>query len=309
MRILGFHHVRFGVTDLDATERFATDFGLKAVERRNGALYMRTDGGEAYSYVAEPSPTRQFLGMAFTVESLADLEEAVREHGATPIAALDAPGGGQGVRLTDPEGLSVWLITGVAEDAPGARKSALSLNVPGARTRFNAAQATRELAPAQLFRLGHIGLYVQDFATMAAWYSKVLGLKVSDTLHTGDPAAKIVGFFRIDRGEAWVDHHTVFLAQFGKTDCHHISFEIEDFEAQFMAHRWLESRGWTPNWGVGRHPLGSHVFDVWFDPDKYRFETFSDTDLVNHDHVAGNHDVHHAQMDLWSSESPERYFA
>lgn len=309
MRIVGFHHVRFGVTDLATTERFASDFGLKTVETRNGLLYMATGGGDAYAYVAEQSETRRFAGMAFTVESLEDLKEAVEKHGATPIEPSDAPGGGVSVRLTDPEGQSIWLLHGVSESVPAPRQPSLNLNVPGDRKRYNAAQATRELGPANLFRLGHIGLYVKDFSTMAAWYEDVLGLRASDTMHTGDPENKIVGFFRIDRGETWVDHHTVFLAQWGKTDCHHISFEIEDFEAQFIAHRWLESRGWKPNWGVGRHPLGSHVFDVWFDPDNYRFETFSDTDLVNEHHEGGNHDVHHQQMDLWSSDTPERYFA
>ncbi|WP_304276449.1 VOC family protein [Caulobacter segnis] len=309
MRIVGFHHVKFGVTDIATTERFATDFGLKTVETRNGVLYMKTAGGDAYNYVAEPSDVRRFLGMAFAVEDISDLEQAVRDHGATPIVAIDGPGGGYSVSLTDPEGQCVWLVTGIAGEHLPVSHRPLALNVPDARTRFNAAQSTRALQPAHLFRLGHIGLYVKDFATMAAWYERVLGLKASDTMFAGEPDHKIAGFFRIDRGADYVDHHVVFLAQWGKTDAHHISFEIEDFEAQFIAHRWLESRGWKPNWGVGRHPLGSHVFDVWFDPDGYRFETFSDTDLVNNQHQGGNYDVKEAQMDLWSSESPERYFA
>lgn len=270
---------------------------------------MKTAGGEAFCYVAELAAKRAFLGLAFTVDSRAQLEEAER-LGATPIRELTTPGGGWGVTLTDPEGLCVHLVTGIAEESRQPGQAPLAINLPDRKTRKHVAQITRELGPATLFRLGHIGLYVRDFAVMAAWYQDVLGLLPSDTMHLPDqPDRKVVGFLRVDRGAELVDHHTMFLGQFGKTDCHHISFEIQDFEAQFIAHRWLEKQGWPPNWGVGRHPLGSHVFDLWFDPDGYRFETFSDTDVVDAGRKPGNHDLHHSQMDLWSSDSPERYFA
>ncbi|MDF7776402.1 VOC family protein [Sphingomonas sp. AOB5] len=307
MRIKAFHHVRFGVTDLDRTQSFASDFGLHLARRDGDRLWMRSGGGDAFCYYAETG-ARAFTGLGFLVESMDDLDEAVRLHGAGPIRALEGPGGGSAVTLEGPEGIRVDLVHGITEAAAQPSPPEMRLNFPGSIVRLKDPQHGREMAPPKLFRLGHIGMYVQSFATCAEWFQRVLGLKISDTIHNGDPEQRIVGFLRLDRGDDYVDHHTLFLAQFGKTDCHHISFEVADFEAQFMAHRWLESRGWTPNWGVGRHPLGSHVFDVWFDPDGYRFETFSDTDMVNAGHAAGNHDVHHAQMDLWSSESPQRYF-
>ena len=307
MRIRALHHVHFSVTDLSRTEDFARDFGLHVARRDEGQLWLRTGGGDAYCYRATRDD-RAFHGLGFLVEGEDDLAEAVRDHGASPIRSLDGPGGGRGVTLAGPEGLMIDLVHDIAGDAQLPSPAAMRLNVPGAITRLATPQQRRDLAPPKLFRLGHIGLYVRSFADCATWFQDVLRLRISDTIHDGDPAQRIVGFFRVDRGTEHVDHHSLFLAQFGKTDCHHISFEVADFEAQFMAHRWLGSRGWTPNWGVGRHPLGSHVFDVWFDPDGYRFETFSDTDMVNDAHVPGNHDVHHAQMDLWSSDSPKRYF-
>jgi catechol 2,3-dioxygenase-like lactoylglutathione lyase family enzyme len=310
MKASALHHVRFGVPDLDRTESFANDFGLRTVTREESRLVMRTSGGDAFCYIAEAASEPEFRGLAFTVPDLAALEEAVSHHGASPIRELDTPGGGRGVSLTDPEGLSIDLVTGIAELVPEPGHPPLTLNYPDQKARQHVAQSTRSLGPPTLFRLGHIGLYVRDFSVMSSWYQNVLGLRISDTMHLPhQPEKKVVGFFRVDRGSELVDHHTIFLAQFGKTDCHHISLEIQDFEAQFVAHRWLEKQGWKPNWGVGRHPLGSHVFDVWFDPDGYRWETFSDTDIVDASQRPGNHDIHDAQMDLWSSESPERYFA
>jgi catechol 2,3-dioxygenase-like lactoylglutathione lyase family enzyme len=160
-----------------------------------------------------------------------------------------------------------------------------------------------------LYRLGHLGLYVKDYRANAAWFEEVLGLKVSDSMHVpGVPQHTLVAFLRIDRGAEFVDHHAVFLAESEKADLHHISFEAQDYEAQFVAHRWLASRGWESNWGVGRHPLGCHVFDVWFDPDRYRFETFSDTDLLNHDHVTGHYDISKHELDMWVDRAPDSYF-
>ena len=269
---------------------------------------MRTAGGDAWCYMAQQSDQRGFLGLGFVVESEDDLREAVEKHGATPVRALDMPGGGWSVTLTNPEGLKIDLVTGIHEGQPAKPQPYLRLNAPGQYTRLTDPQSHRELGPATLFRLGHIGLFVKDYATSVAWFEDVLGMKRSDSLHPGNPAVPIVGFYRLAHGKDWVDHHTLFFGQSDKTDVHHISFEVQDYEAQFRTHRWLEQRGWELNWGVGRHPLGCHVFDVWFDPDRNRFETFSDTDLVNCDHQPGHYDIHTQDMDLWSSDSPERYF-
>lgn len=309
MRLQSIHHVSFGVTDLARTRQFAEDFGLLTVSGNADQLYMRTSGGDAWCYKAERAEGRRFLGLGFAVEGRDDLLEAVERHGATSIRELDSPGGGLGVTLTNPEGLKVDLVTGVKGVKSQLPAPQLKLNAPGERTRHANPQSRRELGPPVLFRLGHVGLFVRDFRTSAAWFESVLGMKCSDSMHPGNPAVSIVGFYRLDHGKDWVDHHTLFFGQSDKTDAHHISFEVQDYETQFRAHRWLETQGWEANWGVGRHPLGSHVFDVWFDPDRYRFETFSDTDLVNCDHQAGHYDVHTQDMDMWSSDSPERYFA
>lgn len=310
MRLKSVHHVSFAVTNLAETRRFAEDFGLVTVSSDPDRLFMRTSGGDAWCYQAEQADSRAFLGLGFAVESEDDLNGAVAKHGATPVRELDTPGGGLGVTLAGPEGLRVDLVTSVRGEEPQQTLPQLRLNAPGERTRFTVPQNHRPLGPATLFRLGHVGLFVKDFRGMAAWLETVLGMKRSDSLHVpGKPDANIGGFFRLDRGKEWVDHHSLFLGQSNRSDVHHISFEAQDYEAQFRAHRWLEKQGWDLNWGVGRHPLGSHVFDVWFDPDRYRFESFSDTDLVNCDHQPGHYDAKTQTLDMWSSDSPERYFA
>lgn len=308
MPIKSLHHVSFTLPDIKKTQQFAEDFGLLTVQESGDSVVMRTGGGDAWCYKVERGE-RGFKAMGFLVDSKADLENAVKEHGATEIRELDTPGGGIGVTLTNPEGLEIDLVYGIKGDTPVAPHPELRFNTPALRTRFADPQSTRPLGPASLYRLGHLGLYVKDYKTSAEWFENTLGLKVSDSMHVpGNSDQTVVAFLRIDRGEEWVDHHSIFLAQSDKTDLHHISFEAQDFEAQARAHRWLLSREWEPNWGIGRHPLGCHVFDVWFDPDRYRFETFTDTDLLNNGHKTGHHDISKHEMDAWSSKPADSYF-
>jgi catechol 2,3-dioxygenase-like lactoylglutathione lyase family enzyme len=311
MELLDLHHVRFRSPDLDATERFARDFGLVTVERTPARLVMRIGGGStAYSYVVDKAAVPCFVGFAVEAASDADLSEAVERYGAAPIRDLDCPGGGMAAALTDPNGFRVDIVAGIASAPTTDRDADLMPNTPGTRTRYGEGQRQRALGPAHLYRLGHLGLFVSDFAATVAWYQATLGLIGSDVYHVpGVPMAKIVGFFRLDRGARWVDHHMLALMQRERADCHHVSFEVQDFEAQFIAHRWLRQQGYESIWGVGRHPHGSHVFDVWRDPNGYRFETFSDTDLLTAEHPTAIHDISTVQMDVWSADPPDRYFA
>lgn len=309
MKIRSLHHVSFTVTDIEKTHQFAQDFGLRTVEKSDDHFVMQTGGGDAWCYKAVKGE-RGFSGLGFLVESQSDLQEAIDKHGATEIRNLDTPGGGVAVTLTSPEGIKVDLVHGIKGDTPAEVQPELRLNSPASRTRFAVPQETRPLGPASLYRLGHMGLFVNDYKKNAEWLEQTLGLICTDSMHIpGMPQKTVVGFFRIDRGSEWVDHHAIFLAEDERSDLHHISFEAQDYEAQFRAHRWLLKQGYDLNWGVGRHPLGSHVFDVWFAPDRYRFETFTDTDLVNSDHVHGHHDISQHEMDCWSDDPAEKYFA
>lgn len=310
MRLRSPHHVRFQVTDLDQQQAFATDFGLVVEERTPGRLVMRTCGGDRCSYVAFKGDRDAFLGFAFEVEDAADLDHAHAALGATAPAPLDLPGGGMAVTLRDPDGNEVLLIHGTQRGEPEEFYTPLEINTPFVKQRFGRNQHARERGPARLWRLGHLGLFVRSFPASKAWYEEKLGLVGSDIYHIpGQPQAQIVGFFRMNKGDEWVDHHCVALMQDERGGCHHISFEVQDFEAQQRTHRYLGSKNYEAIWGVGRHPHGSHVFDVWRSPDGARFETFSDTDLFRAEDGTKIHDISKVVMDEWTDDKPDRYFA
>ena len=309
MQLNALHHVTFAVADLDRQEAFCADFGLVTAARSADRLVMRSLGGDGACYVAIRADADRFIGLAFEVAQAAMLDDAVARLGAERRPDLDLPGGGQCVELKDPDGNQVLLVHGSARHAAAAPEEELHLNTPFVRQRFGRSQTARTVGPAQLWRLGHLGLFVRDFAASAAWYGENLGLIGSDVYHVpGVPQARIVGFFRLDRGEEWTDHHTLALMQDERGGCHHISFEAQDFEAQHRTHRFLARKPYEPIWGVVRHPHGSHVFDVWRSPDGARFETFSDTDLLRASDGTRVHDISTVEMDVWSDDEPTRYF-
>lgn len=310
MQIKGLHHVRFQARDLDSLEAFAVDFGLITAERTSDRLVMRTSGGDECVYVAVKSDGDSFEGFAFEVEDRAFLDDAVTDLGASPVSELDLPGGGHCVSLVDPDGNTVLLVHGSAKRDLGEAYPDLVHNTPFEKRRFGRNQSPRERGPARLWRIGHVGLFVRSFAQSTAWYAEKFGLIGSDAYHVpGQPQAQIVGFFRLDRGEEYVDHHVIAFMQDERGGCHHISFETQDFEAQQRTHRYLGSKDYEPIWGVGRHPHGSHVFDVWRAPDSTRFETFSDTDLFCAEDGTNVHDISTIILDEWSDDGPDRYFA
>ena len=310
MALKGLHHLHLGVPDVAASAAFLKDFGFHPAGQDGDTQYFRTSGKTAYSVVLDPATAPCLKSFALEVESEDDLTRAVADHGATPLRPLDGPGGGTCVDLVDPDGKIVRLVHGVETREPDAPASPyLDVNYGNVKPRKGKSQNFVPPGPAQLLRMGHVGLFTVDMAVSDKWYREVLGLIPSDLFYAGKPDNYVAGFYRIDRGDEYVDHHTVALFGFGKNDLHHVSFEVQDSEAQFVSHRWLAKRQHESIWGVGRHPKGSHVFDLWREPSGYRFETFSDTDLCTADHKASIVPIQEQEMDLWLDQSHEPYFA
>ena len=54
-------------------------------------------------------------------------------------------------------------------------------------------------------------------------------------------------------------------------------------DTQMMGHQWLQEKGYKLMWGVGRHIMGSQIFDYWYDPSNFVIEHYADGDVVNED--------------------------
>jgi len=58
----------------------------------------------------------------------------------------------------------------------------------------------------------------------------------------------------------------------------HAAFEVAGVDDLMFGHDFLKSAGHKAQWGVGRHILGSQVFDYWLDPWGHELEHWTDGD-------------------------------
>ena len=297
IRVNDVAFVRFGAPDLDAMERFLADFGLVATARGDDVLYARGTDPAAYVHVTERGEP-DFRGVAFEAASAEDLAAAAQLEGASPVEKIEAPGGGRRVRFTDPDGFRVEVVHGRETLEPLPVRGAAPLNRGSARARLGALQRVAR-GPSPVKRLGHVVLRVADFRRSEAWYKSRFGFLSSDEVYVGDPGNVVTAFLRCDRGQAYTDHHTFLCVGLGPVGFDHAAFEVEDIDAVMAGHDHLARAGYAHHAGVGRHVLGSQVFDYWRDPWGHVLEHFTDGDLLNRDHETGRHDPATALGTQW----------
>jgi catechol 2,3-dioxygenase-like lactoylglutathione lyase family enzyme len=271
--------VRFCAPDLDRMEQFLGDFGLVTARRDENLLYSRGSDPEPWIHVVEKGEAG-FAGVGFDAASAEDLEAAAGLPGASALEELDGPGGGRRVRLSDPDGFSVEVVHGREPAGVLPAPHAQAYNTGQERRRINVLQRV-ERGPSRVKRLGHCVLRVSDFRTSEDWYRSRLGFLRSDEVYLGEPDNVITAFLRCDRGDVPVDHHTFLCVGVGEPGFDHAAFEVEDIDAVMLGHEHLQGAGYDHHAGIGRHILGSQVFDYWRDPWGHVLEHFTDGDLLD----------------------------
>ena len=293
--------------DLDLAEEFLTDFGMVRAERTPDTLYMRGTDPAPFIHVTHLGESR-FVGLAFRAREEEDLHRLAASEGASAVEELDAPGGGRRVRLEDPHGYQVEVVWGAEEAAP-IEVERFEINT--ARDGLaRAGELTRiERGPSHVKRLGHAVIMTTDLWGGTNWYRDKLGMVCSDDVYVeGDKDKVIATFNRIDGGEEFVDHH-VFLCVAGeKIGLNHMAFEVHDIDDVFMGHKHLRAKEkYDHMWGLGRHVLGSQVFDYWCDPWGRVHEHWTDSDRLNNRSAANLVPAEEGFQSQWGEAVPERF--
>jgi catechol 2,3-dioxygenase-like lactoylglutathione lyase family enzyme len=273
-------HVIYQVTDLDKTEAFLANFGLVKASRTSQALYMRASEASPYVHVSVLGPEPKFLGVAFKVDSLDDLERASAIPHASAIEPLDAPGGGEVVRLRGPDGYRIDLVFGQAPVDALPIEKGRTYNSADNLARAN---LTQRIKPGRgdVVRISHVALYVSDAGAAAEWFKTTLGLVPSDYVTTPDGTGIGACFMRANKGMTPTDHHTLAVSSDPQKTIHHCSFWVQDLDSLANSHFWMKQQGMRHEHGIGRHYLGSQVFDYWRDPDGFMIERFTDGDVFD----------------------------
>ncbi len=295
--------LRWEKKDLPATERFWRDFGMHLVSVSPDRITARGLGTAPCIAVAERSAASRFVGPAFRMSDDTDLHRYVDRFGATWLSEQQIPGGGRGVELFDPSGRSVWLLQGQQ------RVEALPMRPP--MTLTNTAQHAQRvnrtvrtpIEPASIIRLGHVVFQTVDFATMAAWYMTVLGVIPTDVQYLADGSPNLA-FCRLDLGQAPADHHTLVLVGGIEEKYEHSAYEVIDLDALGQGQQVLRAQGHSHMWGIGRHLLGSQLFDYWRDPDGFELEHYTDGDLFTADFETAYSPLDFGGIWAWGADAP-----
>jgi len=298
-------HLIFERPDLEKAEAFLTDFGLIIAKRTQDCLYFRGTAGAAYVYRVQRAATARFVGFGLAVASSAELESLATLPGASTVTDSEHPGGGRYVSMVDPSGFLVEVMHGQCVVEELEHREALRFNAIDKLPRINATQRP-PIAPAEVVRLGHLVLELADFQKTCGWYTQHFGFIPSDVqlLPDGSPA---VSFMRLNLGDTPADHHTLALAQGFMAAYSHSAYEVVDADAVGMGQRVLAEAGWKHAWGIGRHILGSQIFDYWSDPWGDKHEHYCDGDLFTADRPTGYHAVSPDAMAQWGQRMPKSF--
>lgn len=317
-------HMRYQHPNLDEITTFLRDFGMVVAQKAEGKRWYKGYGEDAYIYYAQEGE-KKFLGGTFEVASFAELEKAAAVPGASGITELsDAPGGGHMVTLHDPEGFPINLIYGQVKQTAGPFPEVLTTNYEHDKPRIARFQRFKP-GPAAVHKLGHYGLCVQDFEREMEWYTRTFNIVPTDFLYVTQTSKNdeddnnnnkvkekqketkkdVAIFAHIDIGKNYTDHHTIFFSANKTSHVHHSSFEVHDFDTQNLGHEWLAKKGYKSVWGVGRHILGSQLFDYWWDTTGNMIEHYADGDLVNEDTPVGWGEAGDESLAVWGPEVPK----
>lgn len=311
-------HVYQSHPDLQQWKSFAADFGFEIEAESNTEIYFRGYGQSPYVCVASQNKDgeKAFGGAAFAARTEEDFEKAMGLENAKIIDLKAAPGGGRMVTIPTPSGSDFHVVFGqklrvpkpttLTEVSKGEYNKSLEKPRKGKFQRF-------KIGPAMVHKLGHYGFISTRWNEDVAFYTTNFNFVPSDILHAaGNPDLDVITFLHLDLGKEYSDHHSLFLARappdFPATVLHHTSYEVDDFDTQLLGHEYLLGKGHKLVWGVGRHILGSQIFDYWKDTSGFTIEHYADGDVVNEDtKVLRQEDQGPNTLSVWGPQIPEMF--
>ena len=291
-------YVRFELTEFEEQKKYFDHFGLMLAYEDENSIFFRGSGTAPYAYVATKGKENKYIGTAYKANDYSDLEALSKEFNVDIVENTE-PGGGHKVTVIDPDGIEVEVCHGMTPAEPVAVVSKV-LNTGQSKQRENELQRFGKAADewqiegdkwvyklkSNVKRLGHTAINCRDAKASVDWYSRVLGFLVSDDV-LGPDGNSIGAFMRCDQGDKPVDHHTLNNIQLPGGNYPgpygHSGYEVTDSVDDLMAgHYHMKTIDeYYHEWGVGRHLLGSQMYDYWRDTHGFTHEHWTDGDLLD----------------------------
>ena len=275
MDFVGIDAVIFGATDLKLARKLFTDWGLKKIADGARGLVFETAIGN--QVVVRPESAKmlrprlaggsQFREVIFGVRSRRQLAAVGKELGRDRDLNTDDDGT---LHTVDDAGINIgFRVWRRGKEVP---TRITAWNGPGSRSRVD--RTAPRYDRARPYKMGHVVFSVPDTRVAETFYRKRLGFWLSDRYVGG------AGVFL--RWAKRSEHHNLFFlkSRTGKTDLHHIAFEVRDVHEVFGGGMAFAKRGWRTEVGPGRHPISSAYFWYFKNPLGGAIEYFCDPGYV-----------------------------
>jgi catechol 2,3-dioxygenase-like lactoylglutathione lyase family enzyme len=290
-------HFALNVPSVMDAERFFGAFGFDVT--RIGAhaeeLELRAADGWRWARVL-PGPGKSLAYLSFNCFEN-DLE-AIRNQVLAADAKLVAGhlvGDSAGFWFHDPDGNLVQVKVG-PKTTPNAKPPCVITGSAADERGSHTRSLSKAVRPR---RLSHVLLFSPDVPAAVEFYSKALGLRLSDK------SLDIIAFTHAAHG---CDHHLVAFAKSSARGWHHCAWDVEDVNQVGEGASQMAAAGYRRGWGTGRHVLGSNYFHYVQDPWGSFCEYSADIDFVSagHDWPAGDF-APEDSLYLWGPDVPEDF--
>jgi catechol 2,3-dioxygenase len=267
MPVRALLHYALEVPDQQVGEDFYRRFGLANGRARGERLGLRPASLAQEVVLLYPGPRKRLHHLAFGAPAgdFEQVKDALRRAG---VRETDPPPGAPegGLWIRDPDGHAVNVRPEAAEVPPP--DPPLAINSPGHVGRV-AARGYLEKTEIRPRRLGHVLLFTPDLVRQLDFYTRVLGMRLSDR------SRSVVAFLRCT-----TDHHNLAFLSSTAPGFHHGSFEVGSVDEIALGGQRMRDAGFTEGWGLGRHVIGSNFFYYVRDPWGSFAEYFHDIDHI-----------------------------
>jgi len=295
---LGIHsldHFHFTVPDLAVAQNFYGEFGLD-IGARGDRLALKTFGHpHLWGTIGEGARKKHGYASFGAFED--DIDGFAKRLQAMGIKRVDPPRGidSNGLWFHDHDGNLVEIK--VAAKSSPDEKSRFGAYSVGPGERGAPFRSTMPRTHPQ--RLTHILLFTPDVRKAIEFYTRVLGMRLSD--HSGDDIAFLHGIHGSD-------HHMLALARSDAPGHHHFSWIVGSVDEIGAGAMHMLGKGFDKGWGLGRHVLGSNFFHYVRDPWGSYSEYAADIDYIPStcDWPAGDHPAEDSFY-AWGPNVPEDF--
>ncbi len=295
---LGVHsidHFAIEVPDLAEARRFYDLFGLDVREEGDGlGLYTFGHAHRWGTIATGPEKRLRYLSFGAFDDELGALAERLDRLGVERIAP-PVGADSNGIWFKGYDGLPANIR--IADKSSPSEKSHFECISTGPGV--SGALPNSKAPKVHPRRLSHFALFTTDVDAARDFYSKTLGLRLSDQ------SGPFVAFLHGPHGS---DHHMLALVKSDRRGMHHISWDVGSVQEVGLGMAQMVRGGFDRGWGVGRHVLGANYFYYCRDPWGSYSEFSADMDFIPHDHEwqSGDHPPEDS-MFLWGPNPPEEF--